>query len=100
MRRDDTRRTLIAYDIPDDKRRVRLAKLLSRYGDRVQYSVFVVDISPARLVRLEREMDSVIVRSEDSVLVCDLGLTATVEDGRFSYLGRSRPITDNSSIII
>lgn len=28
MRRDDTRRTLIAYDIPDDKRRGRIAKLL------------------------------------------------------------------------
>lgn len=31
---------LISYDIPDDRRRVRVAKTLKDYGDRVQYSVF------------------------------------------------------------
>mgnify|MGYP002748130839 FL=1 len=49
MRRDDTRRTLIAYDIPDDKRRGRIAKLLLTYGDRIQYSVFIVDIILSKL---------------------------------------------------
>lgn len=100
MRRDDTRRTLIAYDVPDDRRRTRLAKQLLTYGDRVQYSVFVVDVSPARMARLKALIEGVIVRSEDSVLFCDLGPVATVEDGRFSYLGRSRKITENESIII
>lgn len=32
---------LIAYDIPVDARRERLAKLLLEHGERVQYSVFV-----------------------------------------------------------
>lgn len=36
------RRTLIAYDVPDDARRLRMAKAALQYGDRVQYSVFVV----------------------------------------------------------
>lgn len=35
MRRDDTRRTLIAYDVPNDKRRGKLAKLLETYGERI-----------------------------------------------------------------
>ncbi len=30
----------IAYDIPDDTRRVKLANLLKSYGERVQLSVF------------------------------------------------------------
>lgn len=30
------RLVIVAYDIGDDKRRSRLAKLLSRYGDRIQ----------------------------------------------------------------
>lgn len=100
MRRDDTRRTLIAYDIPEDRRRNRLAKQLLSFGDRVQYSVFVVDVSPARLTRLKSKIEAIIVRSEDSVLICDLGLVSTVDDGRFTYLGLSRKITDNSSIIV
>jgi CRISPR-associated protein Cas2 len=46
MSRNDVRRFLVAYDIPSDRRRERLAKCLERHGDRVQYSVFVIDASP------------------------------------------------------
>ena len=31
---------IVSYDIPDDKRRNRVAKTLLDYGSRVQYSVF------------------------------------------------------------
>jgi CRISPR-associated protein Cas2 len=31
---------VVSYDITDDKRRVRMAKTLLGYGQRVQYSVF------------------------------------------------------------
>ena len=31
---------VISYDIPDDKRRKKIADLLEGYGQRVQYSVF------------------------------------------------------------
>ncbi|SQG56940.1 CRISPR-associated endonuclease Cas2 [Corynebacterium ulcerans] len=34
MRRDDVRRTIIAYDIAHDRRRNKLAKILQKYGDR------------------------------------------------------------------
>lgn len=98
--RADTRRTLIAYDVPDDRRRTRLAKVLEGYGDRVQYSVFVVDCAPARLRRLKDEVEDVIALAEDSVLFCDLGLTAHVEDSRFTYIGQTRDITPEGPLII
>ena len=31
---------VVVYDVPDDKRRLRLSKLLEGYGRRVQFSVF------------------------------------------------------------
>ena len=31
---------LVSYDIPDDKRKTKLAKTIKDFGDRVQYSVF------------------------------------------------------------
>lgn len=71
---------LFAYDIPDDKRRGRIAKLLLTYGDRIQYSVFIVDIIPSKLLRLKDEIGQQVETSEDSVLFCDLG--------RLSELGR------------
>lgn len=48
MTSNDQHRYLVAYDIVDDRRRTKIAKVLESYGDRIQYSVFVVDIKPAR----------------------------------------------------
>ncbi|CAB0577785.1 CRISPR-associated endoribonuclease Cas2 [Corynebacterium diphtheriae] len=100
MSRDDTRRTLICYDIPNDNRRTHVAKILGKYGDRIQYSVFVVDISPAQLIRLKMEANKIIDRVEDSLLFCDLGVLANLDDKRFSYLGQPRDITPSDIIVI
>lgn len=45
-------RYLIIYDISDDKRRTKLAKALSSYGNRVQYSAFEVYISKQQYSKL------------------------------------------------
>lgn len=100
MTRALPRRTLVAYDIPDDKRRSRVAHLLESYGDRVQFSVFVVDASPARLVRLRSELARAIHPSLDSILLCDLGPTAGVGDSSFAWIGLSRPVTTAGSFIV
>ncbi|MCK1801322.1 CRISPR-associated endonuclease Cas2 [Micrococcus luteus] len=98
--RDRLRRRLIAYDIPDDRRRSRAARVLEGFGDRVQYSVFVVDALPAQFVSLQAALEAVLDPGEDSVLVCDLGLTATLGAEQFSFLGRSREISVDGPIII
>ncbi|MGV0684592.1 CRISPR-associated endonuclease Cas2 [Mycolicibacterium thermoresistibile] len=100
MTRNDVRRILIAYDVSDNQRRTRLANMLQSYGDRVQYSVFVVDASPAKLRRLRHEVTQIIETQEDSVLLCDLGLISAMKEDHFVYIGRTRPITDHSMIII
>lgn len=100
MTTDSARRFIIAYDIPSDARRTRVAKLLSSYGDRIQYSVFLVDAKPAKLVRLRGVLVRQLVLDEDSVLFCDLG---THRDGalrRISHLGLARTITDDNSFVI
>lgn len=58
---------VIAYDIPDDARRTRIADTLKDYGRRVQYSVFEALLDPhlmrdmrnRLLARLDVEEDSV-----------------------------------------
>ena len=44
------RRFLIAYDISDPKRLRRVCKTMEEYGDRLQYSVFICDLSRAELI--------------------------------------------------
>lgn len=100
MSTDRVRRTLIAYDIPDDRRRTRIAKVLGQYGDRIQYSVFIVDVLPASLLRLKSEVKGLIDSTEDSILFCDLGLHSALTDAQFSYLGQSREVTEAGPMII
>jgi len=47
---------IAAYDVTDDGRRARLAKVLLRYGRRVQRSVFEVWVGPDQLASLRREV--------------------------------------------
>jgi CRISPR-associated protein Cas2 len=64
---------LIAYDIVSDHRRDRIAHTLESYSDRIQYSVFIVDAKPAKIVRLQAALQRHIDASEDHALTCDLG---------------------------
>lgn len=99
MTNEGTRRYVIAYDVHDDRRRSRVAKKLESYGDRVQFSVFVVEVRAARFERLRAALVNLIEPYEDSVLFCDMGPLAASLDTRFTYLGQSRPLTGNSAII-
>ncbi len=98
--RDRMRRTLIAYDVPDDRRRLRVARLLEQYGDRIQYSVFVVDLLPSKLLRLKGSLKEVIDPRVDSILLCDLGLVKTLTAAEFSYMGQQRSITPQGPMIL
>ena len=100
MSRDAARRYLVAYDIAHDGRRLRVATKVSAYGDRIQFSVFVVDGRPAKMVRLRAALLRLIDPDLDSVLICDLGPVAGDIDRRFDVIGRQRPITDLHVLVL
>lgn len=58
---------LAAYDISADGRRSRLAALLQSVGDRVQESVFVVDLPPEEVAGLRTRAAALIDPDEDSL---------------------------------
>ncbi|HEY9866154.1 MAG TPA: CRISPR-associated endonuclease Cas2 [Candidatus Obscuribacterales bacterium] len=64
---------LVCYDVRDDKRRNKLAKLLEQRCQRVQYSVFECPLKPAVLEHLlERRWLKVLKLDEDSLRVYPL----------------------------
>ncbi len=99
MTRDAAHRYLVAYDISDDARRARIANHLGSFGDRVQFSVFVIDGRPAKLVRLRRSLQRLIDPGSDSVILCDLGPLAGDLDRRFEVIGVARSITDQHVLV-
>jgi len=58
---------VIAYDIPDDKRRARVAKTLEGYGQRMQYSLFECRITKVQYLRLRARLEDIIDPEEDEV---------------------------------
>lgn len=63
---------LLVYDIPDDKRRTRLAKRLKASGERVQYSVFEAYLNAAELQRLLVQVKRLLDEDEDSLRIYNL----------------------------
>lgn len=68
---------LITYDIRDEKRLRRVAKTLSGYGSRIQYSVFRCRLSERDVERLRWELYRIMDKSDDILLIglCDRCVT-------------------------
>jgi CRISPR-associated protein Cas2 len=91
------RRFLITYDIREPRRLRRVCKTMEEYGERLQYSVFICDLSRSELVHcratVERHMDL----TEDSVVIVDLGDLSTA---RFTFVGQRRELPTNGTRIV
>jgi len=61
-----------AYDIPDDKRRTRISRVMKSFGDRVQYSVFECNMEEDELARMRKKLESIIDEEEDLVRIYHL----------------------------
>ena len=62
---------LIAYDISDPRRLRRVAKVLERYGIRIEKSVFTCDLETAKIMKLQQELYKCSKR-EDTILLFHL----------------------------
>ena len=71
---------LISYDISNDKVRTKFAKYLSKFGFRLQYSVFEITNSETVLHNIETEIHNVYMKTfteEDSVIIFNLSATCS-----------------------
>ncbi len=66
-------RFLVAYDIREPKRLQKVHKAMTGFGDALQYSVFLCDLSPEELLLVRERLKTLINQKEDSVLIADLG---------------------------
>jgi len=83
-------RYVVCYDVRDPARLRRTHDTMLGYGDPLQNSVFLCDLSAAELVLLEASLRRVVKRAEASVLVVDLGPASGSARRRIRSLGQSR----------
>ncbi len=60
---------VVAYDIGSDKFRTKVADCLEDYGDRVQMSVFEVDINAVQYRRMVEKLTPLIDHENDSIRI-------------------------------
>ena len=76
---------IVAYDIKDDKKRSKIAKVLESFGDRVQYSVFECILNKTKLGILKKSLMVFTLDEGESIVIY------TVKSGK--YLEKWRRVT-------
>jgi CRISPR-associated protein Cas2 len=69
---------VVAYDIPDDRRRTKVHKTLSGFGRWTQYSLFECHLTAKEMLLLRHKLDRYLRAEEDSVrfyFICDACLS-------------------------
>ena len=91
---------LVTYDVSDPDRLRATFKVMRRFGDHLQLSVFRCELSARELVRLRAQLSEVVHAREDQVLVADLGPV----DGRgatcIAAVGRPYEVRQRSAIVV
>ncbi|NLF02814.1 MAG: CRISPR-associated endonuclease Cas2 [Anaerolineales bacterium] len=90
-------RYVIAYDVPNDRRRYRIARLLEGHGERVQYSVFECHLDAAQFRKLWQELQKLMRTSEDSLRAYRL---CPVCAGWVKVVGRATRVDDVPEVFI
>lgn len=77
---------IVSYDISDDKLRTKFSKYLSRFGHRIQYSVFEIDNSKRIIDNIVSDLTNNFEKEfsqEDSVII--FKLSSSCEVLRYGY---------------
>ena len=88
----DRRRYIVCYDIRQAGRLRRVHDVVRSFGDAVQYSVFVCDLSRSELVALRERLHGVVKLGEDSIVFIDLGEVAGRGRECFEFIGQRLPL--------
>jgi CRISPR-associated protein Cas2 len=94
------RRCLVAYDIRDPKRLRLVFQTMKAYGESLQYSVFVCDISRAEKAAMRLDLGGVMDHAEDSIVLVDLGQVSGDGLLRFEFMGVHRPLPEPGPTVI
>jgi CRISPR-associated protein Cas2 len=87
---------IISYDISDNKLRNHFSKYIKRFGHRIQYSVFEIDVSERMLNVIEADIKNNFEKrfsQSDSIIIFRMSQTCKIT--RYGYAAN-----DNSDIII
>ncbi len=94
------RRYLVAYDIRDDQRLRAIHDVVTGYGDRLQYSVYLCDLDKMELLHLRADLRATMHQRDDSIVIIDLGDPQRHGSDCFEFLGAASDLPDQGPHIV
>jgi len=82
---------LIAYDIPNDRRRTRLHNTLCGFGTWTQFSLFECFLDDKQLILLQNKIEKLINPKEDNIRIYHICHTC---QGKTETIGSTPPAED------
>jgi len=92
-------RYLLAYDIRDEKRLRRVHLVAKDFGEPLQYSLFICDLTRAELMGLRSRLLDEMRVAVDSVALIDLGEPQGRAVRSMEFLGQHRSLPDSGPTI-
>jgi CRISPR-associated protein Cas2 len=90
---------IVTYDIANERRWLRVFKLMHGYGRWLQLSVFQCRLTARRRAELARRLEEVIHDRDDHVLILDLGPADKI-DPRVESLGKTFDSVKRAAVVI
>jgi CRISPR-associated protein Cas2 len=78
----------------------RTYKKMKGYGEALQYSVFLCELSPKERTIMMAELDEIINHDEDCIMTVDLGGIDRDMETKISFLGISKEMPGRQTLII
>ncbi|HEY8549225.1 MAG TPA: CRISPR-associated endonuclease Cas2 [Vicinamibacterales bacterium] len=91
---------LVCYDIADPYRLARVARAVRAFGDRIQYSIFECQLTPADLARCRHRLSELIDHRADQVIFVDLGPVEGRGDRVITALGKRYSPIDRACLVV
>ena len=93
-------RYIVAYDIRNPNRLRRVYVKMRGFGEALQYSVFVCDLSMKERSLMISELTVLIAASEDSIAIVNIGSPNGEITKRVEFLGKIPEIKERTAVIV
>ncbi|MDE3837799.1 CRISPR-associated endonuclease Cas2 [Bacillus methanolicus] len=91
---------LVSYDISDSKRWRKVYKIMKAFGEHVQYSVFICQLTELQEADLKSKLEDIVHHQQDQVMFVHIGpVTRDQLNKKISTVGRDYYPRDLSKLI-
>jgi CRISPR-associated protein Cas2 len=93
-------RYIVSYDISDPKRLRKVFRTMRGFGDPLQLSVFICELSLKELALMKQKLTSTIHHKDDRVMIVTVGPATSELGNRVEFMGKAVKVESRQAHIV